>query len=761
MLETIRIRKAGYPVRREFSDFLDRYRVCNPSAASVSSDLKENSKSLMESLEGIPKTGWMVGKTKVFFRDQVYFDLGNLRMKALEKFALILQNNFRMYKQKKKYLKLRKAAISFQAHVRGWRQFKRYTALHNAATTFQTFIRTWKARKQYEIQRKALIKIQSNVKGFLGKKHYLSIRSKVIKIQSALRMRKESLKFIKIKKGCRALQSVCRTFLAKKSFNELWEQQKKEEEERIRKEEEEKRRIEEEERLRRLEEFSKLEKEEREQREKEEEERRQQEEKEREERLRKAQEEQERVQRERSERDKQSKEQDELNRKQQEEEESKRMEEEKKKREIEKEKLKLQKEEEEKQKEILKQQKEEEEKNQKEQKLQEEKMKKIEMATGDLSDLEFLRAQSLSNVFDTPSNFQEEDEDIEVIGFTHGTLQLESNEVDFNERLENINNQGKNISTKKLNLPGYLKNLHPNQIDLLPEPYPQNDPQNHLIINSIRNMARFSNNILTTSSSDEQQDSQPSSSIFSIGDFVEAIREDDGMWHDGYVQDCTPYGSYIISFSLDGTRQETYPQNMKRIVPFSAEPGDIIEAIYNDDGQWYRARLIESSPQGFYVIEWLDYEGRCEVGAEDLRMLDPVENALYRVHDCVEAVYSEDGLWYDAIVRAVLPQQNYIVEFTEYGNLQQNSEELLRYPEGFILTTDKKSSKAFLNVNNILYDRFSVSSARRSTAIDLLGANIGMKNVLEELDNFVIFFIFLFETFSNRNRICQTSVELK
>ena len=69
MLETVRIRRAGFPVRREFNDFLFRYRVMFRSIPKMDDDKKRCSLMLTKTTEKAPKQDWQIGLTKVFLRE--------------------------------------------------------------------------------------------------------------------------------------------------------------------------------------------------------------------------------------------------------------------------------------------------------------------------------------------------------------------------------------------------------------------------------------------------------------------------------------------------------------------------------------------------------------------------------------------------------------------------------------------------------------------------------------------------------------------
>jgi myosin heavy subunit len=71
MLETITIRKAGYPIRYDFDYFTGRYDVCcgnlrhNPNYSP-----RDKCKAILTKV--LPKQDWKVGHTKVFMKGPCY-----------------------------------------------------------------------------------------------------------------------------------------------------------------------------------------------------------------------------------------------------------------------------------------------------------------------------------------------------------------------------------------------------------------------------------------------------------------------------------------------------------------------------------------------------------------------------------------------------------------------------------------------------------------------------------------------------------------
>ena len=67
MMETIRIRRAGYPIRHTFAEFVDRYRILGSNIGpSHTVDCKDASKKICSSVLG--NADFQMGKTKVFLK---------------------------------------------------------------------------------------------------------------------------------------------------------------------------------------------------------------------------------------------------------------------------------------------------------------------------------------------------------------------------------------------------------------------------------------------------------------------------------------------------------------------------------------------------------------------------------------------------------------------------------------------------------------------------------------------------------------------
>uniref|UniRef100_A0A8C2TWW9 Myosin VIIB n=1 Tax=Coturnix japonica TaxID=93934 RepID=A0A8C2TWW9_COTJA len=123
MMETIRIRKAGYPVRYTFEEFFDRYRVLLPQ--SVKNDARQCCIRISEAVLGKDES-WQAGKTKIFLKVSKKNSLLSLLLKNWAVHCKVmlgfgrLQALYRSRQLAKQYETTRVHIIRFQAACRGY-----------------------------------------------------------------------------------------------------------------------------------------------------------------------------------------------------------------------------------------------------------------------------------------------------------------------------------------------------------------------------------------------------------------------------------------------------------------------------------------------------------------------------------------------------------------------------------------------------------------------------------------------------------------
>lgn len=129
MMETIRIRRAGYPIRHSYPDFVDRYRfLIDNVKPSHMEDCAAASARICKACLGGPLVDgdYQLGKTKVFLKDAQDVFLEQLREQVLARKILILQKCIRGWAQRRKFNKQRESALIIQTQWRAYSQRQKY-----------------------------------------------------------------------------------------------------------------------------------------------------------------------------------------------------------------------------------------------------------------------------------------------------------------------------------------------------------------------------------------------------------------------------------------------------------------------------------------------------------------------------------------------------------------------------------------------------------------------------------------------------------
>uniref|UniRef100_A0A8C0GB23 Myosin X n=1 Tax=Chelonoidis abingdonii TaxID=106734 RepID=A0A8C0GB23_CHEAB len=147
MLETVRIRRAGFPVRRQFQDFYKRYKVLMRNL-TVPDDLKGKCAVLLRWYDST-STEWQLGKNKVFLRESLENKLEKQREVEVTKAAMIIRAHVLGYVARKHYKKVLYFVVVIQKNCRTFLQRRKFLHLRKAAITFQKQLRGQIARRVY------------------------------------------------------------------------------------------------------------------------------------------------------------------------------------------------------------------------------------------------------------------------------------------------------------------------------------------------------------------------------------------------------------------------------------------------------------------------------------------------------------------------------------------------------------------------------------------------------------------------------------
>ncbi|XP_050188555.1 unconventional myosin-VIIa isoform X1 [Myiozetetes cayanensis] len=188
MMETIRIRRAGYPIRYTFVEFVDRYRVLMPGVkpAYKQGDLRGTCQRIAEAVLG-KDDDWQIGKTKIFLKDHHDMLLEIERDKAITDKVILIQKVVRGYKDRSNFLKVRNAVLMIQRYWRGHNCRKNYGAMRIGFLRLQALYRSRKLHKQYHMARRRIIEFQARCRGYLVRRAFRHRLWAVLTVQAYAR----------------------------------------------------------------------------------------------------------------------------------------------------------------------------------------------------------------------------------------------------------------------------------------------------------------------------------------------------------------------------------------------------------------------------------------------------------------------------------------------------------------------------------------------------------------------------------------------
>ncbi|KAM7085090.1 unconventional myosin-VIIa isoform 3-T3 [Molossus nigricans] len=188
MMETIRIRRAGYPIRYSFLEFVERYRVLLPGVkpAYKQDDLRGTCQRMAEAVLGA-HDDWQIGKTKIFLKDHHDMLLEVERDKAITDRVILLQKVIRGFKDRSHFLKLKNAATLIQRHWRGHNCRRNYGLMRLGFLRLQALHRSRKLHQQYHLARRRIIQFQARCRAYLVRKAFRHRLWAVLTVQAYAR----------------------------------------------------------------------------------------------------------------------------------------------------------------------------------------------------------------------------------------------------------------------------------------------------------------------------------------------------------------------------------------------------------------------------------------------------------------------------------------------------------------------------------------------------------------------------------------------
>ncbi|KAL6642959.1 hypothetical protein ACP70R_021140 [Stipagrostis hirtigluma subsp. patula] len=222
VLEAIRISLAGYPTRRTYSEFVNRFGILVPEHMDERFDERSLTERILKQLN---LENFQLGRTKVFLRAGQIAVLDSRRAEILDNAARIIQGQFQTFFARNKFLSTRDASLSLQVYCRGCLARNMFEAKRQiaAAVSVEKYARRWFCRCAYLRLRSASLVIQSGIRYILAVQqglHFKNAKASTV-IQAWWRMRKLHNFYQQYRQATVLLQCCWKQKLAKRVLRNL------------------------------------------------------------------------------------------------------------------------------------------------------------------------------------------------------------------------------------------------------------------------------------------------------------------------------------------------------------------------------------------------------------------------------------------------------------------------------------------------------------------------------------------------------------
>uniref|UniRef100_A0A8C3L7F5 Myosin VIIA n=1 Tax=Chrysolophus pictus TaxID=9089 RepID=A0A8C3L7F5_CHRPC len=179
MMETIRIRRAGYPIRYTFVEFVDRYRVLMPGVKPR----------IAEAVLG-KDDDWQIGKTKIFLKVLGSLHQPSLLFKKKISKANLLRVSCGGLVSSFSLLQMRIGFLRLQALYRSRKLHKQYHMARRRIIEFQARCRGYLVRRAFRHRLWAVLTVQAYARGMIARRLYKRLRGEV-RVVEGMRARNE------------------------------------------------------------------------------------------------------------------------------------------------------------------------------------------------------------------------------------------------------------------------------------------------------------------------------------------------------------------------------------------------------------------------------------------------------------------------------------------------------------------------------------------------------------------------------------------
>ena len=165
MLETVRIRQAGFNVRLTYDEFIQLYRILLPKGLlSSQNDVRDFLATL-----NLDRDNYQLGGSKVFLRESEKHKLDCKLHQQIMASIVTLQRWFRVCLERRRFLRIKSAVITIQSYCRMY-LVQKYVKRATAVLKIQKAWRGYKCRSWLQKLKEGIVVFQAHCRGYSVRK---------------------------------------------------------------------------------------------------------------------------------------------------------------------------------------------------------------------------------------------------------------------------------------------------------------------------------------------------------------------------------------------------------------------------------------------------------------------------------------------------------------------------------------------------------------------------------------------------------------